>query len=184
VQPPTRTQGFSAVIVNNTVYSYGGSSVDINGIIQSNSVQNTLSAMDANSFTWMNMPNGPALTEHASCYLPKCDCIVTFGGSSTGIANEVLSDVNIYNLGSSTWNLKYSVASVAGASPGPRRLHTATCLSDKAIIYGGGTTQPVDNDVWILDASAWPSLTWLRQDTNKANGPSARMGNALLLLFA
>jgi len=180
VQPPTRTQGFSAVIVNNTVYSYGGSSVDINGIIQSNSVQNTLSAMDANSFTWMNMPNGPALTEHASCYLPKCDCIVTFGGSSTGIANEVLSDVNIYNLGSSTWNLKYSVASVAGASPGPRRLHTATCLNDKAIIYGGGTTQPVDNDVWILDASAWPSLTWLRQDTNKANGPSARMGHSAI----
>lgn len=145
-------------------------------MIQSNSVQNTLSSLDANSFTWSQQPNGPALTDHASCYLPKCDCIVTFGGSSTGNANEVLSDVNIYNLGSSTWNLKYSVNSVAGASPGPRRLHTATCLNDKAIIYGGGTTQPLDNDVWILDASAWPALNWSRQDTNKANGPSNRMG--------
>lgn len=177
MQPPSRTQGFSAVIVNNTVYSYGGSSVDVNGLIQANSVQNTLSSMDANSFSWSNAPNGPALTEHASCYLPKCDCIITFGGSSTGIANEVLSDVNIYNLATSTWNLKYAVGSVGGASPGPRRLHTATCLTDKAIIYGGGTNQPVDNDVWILDASAWPTLTWLRQDTNKANGPSMRMGS-------
>ncbi|CAO3672403.1 unnamed protein product [Umbelopsis ramanniana] len=178
VQPPTRTQGFSAVVVNNTVYSYGGSSVDVNGLIQSNSVQNSLSSMDANSFSWSNAPNGPALTEHASCYLPKCDCIVTFGGSSTGVANEVLSDINIYNLASSTWNLNYAVGSVGGASPGPRRLHTATCLTDKAIIYGGGTNQPVDNDVWILDASAWPTLTWLRQDTNKANGPSMRMGHS------
>ncbi|KAJ2963695.1 hypothetical protein NQZ79_g1314 [Umbelopsis isabellina] len=181
VQPPTRTQASTAVIVNNTIYSYGGSSVDVNGMIQSNSVQNTLSSLDANSFTWSQQPNGPALTDHASCYLPKCDCIVTFGGSSTGNANEVLSDVNIYNLGSSTWNLKYSVNSVAGASPGPRRLHTATCLNDKAIIYGGGTTQPLDNDVWILDASAWPALNWSRQDTNKANGPSNRMGHSAVL---
>lgn len=52
------------------------------------------------------------------------------------------------------------------------------------IVYGGGTQSPVDSDVWILDASQYPSLTWQRQDvSNKGQGPGARMGKYIHALL-
>ena len=45
------------------------------------------------------------------------------------------------------------------------------------IVYGGGTAQPFDSDVWVLDASKYPTLSWERKDmSNKDQGPGTRMG--------
>jgi hypothetical protein len=45
------------------------------------------------------------------------------------------------------------------------------------IVYGGGTTTPFDSDVWILNATAYPTLNWQRMTVaNQSNGPNLRMG--------
>lgn len=76
------------------------------------------------------------------------------------------------------WNVQ-GIPTTAGAStPGARRLHTANCLDDIMIIYGGGTNQPADSDVWILNATTYPTLTWQKMNmANQSQGPNLRMGN-------
>ncbi|KAI9319941.1 kinase-like domain-containing protein [Dichotomocladium elegans] len=88
----------------------------------------------------------------------------------------------IYNLATGVWNIQVSVNASSSGAPGARNLHTATCLKDKMIIYGGGTTAPFDSDVWVLDVSKYPTLTWQRIDMqNKDQSPSARMGHSAAL---
>lgn len=77
-----------------------------------------------------------------------------------------------------------TVSAGTSGAPGGSRLHTANCLKDKMIVYGGGTQSPVDSDIWILDVSQYPSLTWERQDvSNKGQGPGARMGKYIHALL-
>ncbi|ORZ03092.1 hypothetical protein BCR43DRAFT_482733 [Syncephalastrum racemosum] len=168
--------------VDNTIYTYGGSSVDANGFPQSNAVLNSLYSVDANSFAWTSGSNGPAITGHTTCYLEACNCLVTFGGTSTGSGSAALQTVTTYSLSTRSWNLQVSTNSSSGASPGARYLHTASCMKDKMIVYGGGTTQPFDSDVWVLDASKYPTLTWERKSVANADvGPGARMGHTAVL---
>jgi hypothetical protein len=75
--------------INNTIYTYGGLSVDVNGYANSVAVQNTLSLMDANNFQWHSGSNGLGLSDHTTCYLKACNCLVTFGGTSTGSPIDV-----------------------------------------------------------------------------------------------
>lgn len=52
------------------------------------------------------------------------------------------------------------------------------------IIYGGGTTQPADSDVWILNATSYPTLSWQRMDiANGSQGPNLRMGTSFFFLY-
>ncbi|KAI8393378.1 uncharacterized protein BYT42DRAFT_640558 [Radiomyces spectabilis] len=182
VDPPARSTGFSTLRVNNTIYTYGGVAVDANGMPMSNAVLNSLNLMDANTFQWTTGSNGAGITDHSTCYLPACNCLVTFGGTATGNPNDATQNVHIYDLARKGWSLQVSVGSVNGAMPGARRLHTATCLKDKMIVFGGGTGQPYDSDVWVLDATRYPTLTWERKDmANKSNGPNSRMGHSAVL---
>lgn len=90
----------------------------------------------------------------------------------------------IYDLNNKSWNLQVTVSAGTSGAPGGSRLHTANCLKDKMIVYGGGTQSPVDSDIWILDVSQYPSLTWERQDvSNKGQGPGARMGKYIHALL-
>jgi hypothetical protein len=75
--------------INNTIYTYGGLSVDANGFPQTNAVQNTLSLIDTNSFAISPGSNGLGLADHTTCYLKKCNCLVTFGGTPTGNPTDV-----------------------------------------------------------------------------------------------
>lgn len=50
------------------------------------------------------------------------------------------------------------------------------------LIYGGGTTQPIDSTLYVLNASAYPSFTWSQINTNnQSNGPGLRMGHSAVL---
>lgn len=45
------------------------------------------------------------------------------------------------------------------------------------VVYGGGTSQPTDSDVWILNATSYPQLSWKRMNVqNGTQGPNLRMG--------
>lgn len=75
--------------LNNTVYTYGGIAVDSFGNPISGSIQNTLGFMDVNSYQWTSGSNGLGVAEHATCYLKSCNCLITFGGTSTGNPTDV-----------------------------------------------------------------------------------------------
>jgi hypothetical protein len=78
------------------------------------------------------------------------------------------------------WNVQGIQTATGSATPGARRLHTANCLDDQMIVYGGGTNQPADTDVWVLNATNYPSLVWQRIDmANQSQGPNLRMGKVL-----
>ncbi|CAO3597623.1 unnamed protein product [Absidia cylindrospora] len=180
--PPAPASGYTMVVLNNTIYTYGGVSVDVNGNRMSGAVLNSLYYLDANSFLWSSGSNGPAVTDHSTCYISSCNCLVTFGGTQTGNVAQPSRSVYIFDLGTRSWNLQVNPGSVSGAIPGPRRLHTATCLQDRMVVYGGGTSTPFDSDVWVLDASQYPQLTWRRQEmANSSLGPGSRMGHSAVL---
>ncbi|CAO3634844.1 unnamed protein product [Mucor fragilis] len=181
-QASARTVGYTMLTINNTIYTYGGVAVDANGFGMSSSVQNSLSLMDVNSFQWTTGSNGLGLTDHTTCYMKACNCLVTFGGTSTGNPTDVTDAVNIYDLEKRVWNVQ-GIQTAAGSSvPGARRLHTANCLDDYMVIYGGGTSQPADTDVWILNATMYPTLTWQRMTiANQSQGPNLRMGHSSVL---
>ncbi|KAG0180348.1 hypothetical protein DFQ29_000874 [Apophysomyces sp. BC1021] len=182
LEPPARANGFTLTLVNNTLYSYGGMNLDNNGYPIPNAVLNTLSLMDANAYTWTSGSNGVGVTDHATCYVPACNCLIAFGGTPTGSPSDVTKNLYIYDLGKKTWNLQVTAGSVNGAAPGARRLHTANCLQDKMVIYGGGTTQAYDTDVWILDVSKYPTLTWNRANmANVTQRPNQRMGHTAVM---
>jgi hypothetical protein len=49
------------------------------------------------------------------------------------------------------------------------------------IIFGGGSTQPFDSDVWVLNATSYPNLFWERKSiANAVDGPNPRMGNTIM----
>ncbi|KAF1807577.1 hypothetical protein FB192DRAFT_1442959 [Mucor lusitanicus] len=165
--------------INNTIYTYGGLAVDANGFGMSSSVQNSLSLMDVNSFQWTTGSNGLGLTDHTTCFMKACNCLVTFGGTSTGSPTDA---VNIYDLEKRVWNVQGIQTAVGSSVPGARRLHTANCLDDYMVIYGGGTNQPADTDVWILNATMYPTLTWQKMAiANQSQGPNLRMGHSSVL---
>ncbi|KAI9470816.1 MAG: hypothetical protein EXX96DRAFT_491214 [Benjaminiella poitrasii] len=182
VQSSSRASGYTLVTINNTIYTYGGLSADVNGLPMTNALQNTLSMMDANTYQWTTGANGLGLADHTTCYMKICDCLITFGGTPTGNPTEVTDAINVYDLGKKVWNVQ-GIQMAAGAStPSARRLHTANCLDDYMVIYGGGTNQPADTDVWILNATAYPTMTWQKMTiANQSESPSLRMGHSSVL---
>ncbi|KAI7885355.1 kinase-like protein [Lichtheimia hyalospora FSU 10163] len=182
LSPPGHASGYAMSLVNNSLYYYGGLSVDDNGHPITNAVLNSLYVMDANAYTWAPASNGMQVTDHAMCYIPHCNCIISYGGSTTGSKSNPVSDVFTYALDQGTWNLQVQVQSSSNAVPGARRLHTANCLDDRMIIFGGGTDRAFDTGVWILDASQYPQLQWRQAPmTNLSSGPNARMGHTAVL---
>ncbi|KAI9021577.1 hypothetical protein CLU79DRAFT_753888 [Phycomyces nitens] len=182
LEPPARAAGFTLSIVNNTIYQYGGLGVGSDGHPMIGAVMNGLSLMDASAYTWTTGSNGLGITDHSTCYIPACNCLVVFGGTPTGSASDATSNLHTYDLNLKTWTLQVVPEAANGAAPGARRLHTATCLDDKMVVFGGGTTQAYDSDVWYLDAAAYPTLTWNRVTmANITQGPNARMGHSAAL---
>ncbi|KAI8973181.1 hypothetical protein BDF20DRAFT_914666 [Mycotypha africana] len=182
-QASARVVGYTMGTINNTVFTYGGTSADSRGYPMSNAMQNTLSLMDANNFQWTPGANGLGLADHSTCFLKACNCLVTFGGTPTGNPTDVTDSVSFYDLNSKVWNVQ-GIPSVPGSSsPAARRLHTATCLDNIMVVYGGGTTQPTaDTDVWILNATAYPALVWQKVSmANQNEGPNIRMGHSAVL---
>ncbi|KAG0233129.1 hypothetical protein BGW42_007717 [Actinomortierella wolfii] len=118
---------------------------------------------------------------HTMCRLPGINTMVIFGG--TDQPNGASNTVHKFDLNMEVWTLSIPVSSgIGGSVPSPRKGHTAVCLNNTMIVYGGqgGTGSPVDNDVWVLDASK-PQWVWNRMDTNKQAGPGQRSGHSALM---
>ncbi|KAG2227205.1 hypothetical protein INT45_008449 [Circinella minor] len=182
VEPTDNAAGYALSLANNTLFMYGGITVDSKGMPIVNSVMNNLYTLDANAYIWNSASNGLGVLDHAMCYIPKANALISFGGTTTGSRANPIQDVLVFDLGQRVWSLRVPVQSVNNAVPGARRLHTANCLEDRMIIYGGGTDRPFDSDVWILDASQYPTLQWQKAPMkNLDQGPNVRMGHTSVL---
>ncbi|KAG0060875.1 hypothetical protein BGZ89_011903 [Linnemannia elongata] len=180
VAPPLRI-GAAIGTSDSLVFQHGGIVVSANGLASSSSsgVLNDLIKLDDSTFTWTSIANGPALVYHTMCKLPALNTMIIFGGSDqTGAA---FNTVNTFNLTLEVWRLAVPVSAGSGGSvPSARKGHTAVCLNNTMIVYGGGPDGPVDDDVWVLDASS-TQWKWDRMTTNKQQGPGPRTGHSALL---
>ncbi|KAF9166166.1 hypothetical protein DFQ26_008572 [Actinomortierella ambigua] len=165
---------------NNAYLVHGGAQASATGYATS-SVLNDLSRLDGSTFAWQSMANGPAIMYHTMCRLSGLNTMVIFGGTDqpSGASNTV----HKFDLNMEVWTLSIPVSpGVGGSLPSPRKGHTAVCLNNTMIVYGGqgGTGSPVDNDIWVLDASK-SQWVWNRMSTNKQAGPGQRSGHTALM---
>ncbi|KAG0210916.1 F-box only protein 42 [Mortierella sp. GBA30] len=115
------------------------------------------------------------------CRLTGLNKMVIFGGSGTSAASTSVNDVHTFDLTQETWVLTVPVIAGSGGSvPAARRGHSAVCLNNTMVVFGGGVESPVDDDIWVLDASA-SQWVWNRITTNKQVGPGPRTGHSALL---
>ncbi|ORZ27941.1 hypothetical protein BCR41DRAFT_124849 [Lobosporangium transversale] len=116
---------------------------------------------------------------HTMCRLTGLNTMIVFGGSDQ--STVAFNTVHTFNLDVEVWVLSKPVyAGIGGTIPSIRKGHSAVCFNNTMIVYGGGPDGPVDDDVWVLDASK-SEWTWNRMTTNKQMGPGPRTGHSALL---
>ncbi|KAG0378814.1 F-box only protein 42 [Mortierella sp. AD032] len=173
---PVPRLGAAVGTSNNYVYIHGGESASSG--YASSGFRDDHIRMDDSTFEWTPLAGGPSLAYHTMCKLPGLNTMVCFGGIDGSGAS---SNLHTFDLDKGSWNLNVIVnEGVGGSIPSARRGHTAACLNDTMVIYGGGADQPQDDDVWVLDASVKPWV-WNRMTTNKSAGPGPRTGHSALL---
>ncbi|KAF9183769.1 F-box only protein 42 [Haplosporangium sp. Z 767] len=177
VAPPLRL-GAAVGVSDSTVFVHGGAAVGTNGFASSG-VLNDLTKMDESTFQWTSIANGPSLMYHTMCKLTSLNMMVIFGGGDQ--SSSAFNNVHTFDLNLEVWRLTVTVEpGIGGSVPSARKGHTAVCLDNSMIVYGGGPDGPLDDDVWVLDASA-TQWKWNRITTNKQMGPGPRTGHSALL---
>ncbi|KAF9157350.1 F-box only protein 42, partial [Mortierella sp. AD011] len=175
---PALRLGAAVGTSDSLVFIHGGAAVGSNGYATS-TVLNDLTKLDESTFQWTSIANGPSLMYHTMCRLVGLNMMVIFGGSDQ--ATAAFNTVNTFDLNLEVWRLAVSVSpGVDGTIPSARKGHTAVCLNNTMIVYGGGPDAPLDDDVWVLDASN-TQWVWNRITTNKQMGPGPRTGHSALL---
>ncbi|KAF9572933.1 F-box only protein 42 [Mortierella alpina] len=178
VAPPSRL-GAAVGMTENSILVHGGTPASFSGYAASANALNDLTKLDGSTFEWKSIANGPALVHHTMCKLTGLNKMVIFGGSDS--ANNAFNTVHTFDLEQETWTLAVPVSpGIGGSVPSIRKGHSATCLNNTMIVFGGGATGPADDDVWVLDASSSPWV-WNRMTTNKQVGPGPRTGHSALL---
>ncbi|KAG0287721.1 F-box only protein 42, partial [Dissophora globulifera] len=116
---------------------------------------------------------------HTMCKLSGINKMIIFGGSDSD--TSAFNTVHTFDLVLEVWELAIPVSAGSGGSvPSARKGHSAVCLNNTMVVYGGGTDNPLDDDVWVMDASVTPWV-WNRMTVNKQLGPGSRMGHSALL---
>ncbi|KAF9964259.1 Negative regulator of mitotic exit [Mortierella alpina] len=178
VAPPSRL-GAAVGMTDNSILIHGGTAASLSGYATSTSVLNDLTKLDGSTLEWKSIANGPALMHHTMCKLTGLNKMVIFGGSDS--ASNAFNTVHTLDLEQETWTLAVPVnPGIGGSIPSIRKGHSATCLNNTMIVFGGGAAGPSDDDVWVLDASSSPWV-WNRMTTNKQVGPGPRTGHSALL---
>ncbi|KAF9174486.1 hypothetical protein BGX21_007365 [Mortierella sp. AD011] len=178
VTPQSRL-GAAVGLSDSTVFIHGGAEVLNSDGRASTTALNDLTKLDDSTFEWTSIANGPSLMYHTMCKVPGLNLMIVFGGSDS--SSTTFNSVHTFDLGQETWVLNRPVnAGSGGGVPSARKGHTSVCLNNTMVVYGGGTDGPLDDDVWVLDASA-SQWVWNRVTTNKQLGPGARTGHSALL---
>ncbi|KAF9115397.1 hypothetical protein BGX27_007897 [Mortierella sp. AM989] len=177
VVAPALRLGAAVGMSDSLVFVHGGAAVGTNGIATTG-VLNDLTKLDESTFQWTSIANGPSLMYHTMCRLTGLNMMAIFGGSDQ--ATSASYTVHTFDLTLEVWRLAVPVNAGVGGTPSARKGHTAVCQNNTMIVYGGGPDGPIDDDVWVLDASK-PQWVWNRINTNKQMGPGPRTGHSALL---
>ncbi|KAJ1974999.1 hypothetical protein H4R34_004506 [Dimargaris verticillata] len=185
---PDARIGLTLTQIGQELYLYGGLPASESGQEVSSQIFNDLNVLDFSSLGWTTKANGFGLKYHSACYMAATDSLIVFGGGDQDV--DAYDKVRTYNVKSQSWDANPSVKS-KGSSPSPRAMHTAVCLKDKMVVFGGTnsykSTRPTDSTVWILTADIGgnsPVYTWSQapiSDANRSEGPSARLGHSAVL---
>ncbi|KAK9759989.1 hypothetical protein K7432_016433 [Basidiobolus ranarum] len=187
---PLSRLAFTYTIANEEAYLFGGTQADANGALNGANILSDLSDFDTSQQVWYSASPGPAIYFQAACYLASQNSILYFGGSAQ---DQAVNRLHLFNLSTRGWTLDVPYTGENGGSsvPSARIGHTANCLTDKMIVFGGtgGTGQdtinsPNDNDVWILEFVNG-TYAWSRAPIkNRSKSPTARMGKYRFVEFA
>ncbi|OZJ02867.1 hypothetical protein BZG36_04084 [Bifiguratus adelaidae] len=178
--PPPLVLGAAFTAVSNNMYVFGGNAATAKGQAVANNMLNNGYTFNTNNDAWNGLPNGPAVGFQPMCFVSSCNCIIMFGGATATDPTTNSGNIALLDLQTNTWNLQYPAQPSNNSVPAARRLHTSVCTSDKMIMFGGGTNTPIDSNVWVLDASKWPTLSWIKQSTT-GQGPNGRMGHSAVV---
>ncbi|KAF9546861.1 hypothetical protein EC957_009313 [Mortierella hygrophila] len=174
---PSTRLGAAVGISNNNVYIHGGAPAS-NGYASSG-VYSDFTKMDDSTFEYSQLAGGPSLMYHSMCKLSGLNTMIIFGG--TDGTTSAFNSVYTFDLDMEVWDVQRVVnPGVGGGVPAAKKGHTAVCLNNTMVVYGGGADQPLDDDVWVMDASVTPWV-WNRMTTNKKEGPGPRTGHSALL---
>ena len=141
-------------------------------------------AYDYNSNTWeqlINSTHPTARGAHAMAYDNESDCIVLFGGSTTG---STFADTWLYDYNTNSWEQQNPPE-----SPPARSRHGGAydSQSDRFIIYGG-TTGGFNSAAHITEGKTWAydvnTDTWTLMDRGPPPGPGIPGYNVVFLIGA
>lgn len=106
----------SFTLVKDSVYMYGGATLNVDGRVNFGSIIADMAAMDVISRSWTSKGSSSVRQGHGACYLPKQDIIVVWGGLDAN--NRPLTQVIIYKVSSNEWDNEPIVNSKSGLPNG------------------------------------------------------------------
>ena len=131
--------------------------------------------VDSCSWEKVECPGLKPRYEHSAFTFPsQPDRIFVFGGADM---DRNMNDVQVLDVKTYLW----SPVQVSGSPPSPRTHHTAACVGDKLLVYGGGLVgrHPVDDiQVHCFDAAnqSWSVLE------SSGEAPAPRHGHSMAVV--
>ncbi|KAF0549465.1 galactose oxidase [Gigaspora margarita] len=170
-----------AVIDNNgKIFIFGGDNYNSSTKLY----YNDMNILDITIMTWSTLTKSqPALTyfDYTATLLPNGLIVYIggFGGSSTSVGLNNISQIQIFDTKSYTWSAKLT----SGSTIASRVFHSAVLTQDgNIIIYGGSTSNSgkvanVFSDIAVLNTNSW---TWSVPSVSGTNAPPLTQHSAVL----
>jgi N-acetylneuraminic acid mutarotase len=182
--PPARV-GQSFTRAGTQIYMYGGISLGPGGIVKFGAVQNDMNLLDTINGRWRALANSASVYGHSSCYIESLNALLIFGGID--LVNKAINQLIVYNISQNIWDQSPPLI-VKESMPLARSWHSANCIDNMMVVFGGGSIDqesgrvtPADNDVWVLEATS-NGYSWSRKTVkNPKDAPSPRMGHSALV---
>ena len=162
--------GHEMVMVDNTIYSFGGR--DVKGSTYLNSLISLQMKLEV-PFTDISVNNPPpprGLFSMVS-YNKK---IIIFGGQSERNIQTLFNDIWEYDISSNTWS---EIDDIIGYKPSKRYGHSAVIYNDNMIIFGGDDMLPPNtylNDLWSFNLTL---RKWVHMNIQDGIIPKNRLGH-------
>ncbi len=137
------------------------------------------SAWSMDDWTQKFPANNPgAWAQHGLCYIGN-DQVLLYGGASSGYV--VNGETWLYSIGTNTW-----INSNPTSNPGPRYDHVMAYVgSDRAVLFGGTTSNGSNKETWLFDASEnqWTNQNPTFPPLARTLSSMAYIGSGKALLF-
>jgi len=163
---PQPRQNHTAVIVNNKMYVFGGTTTN-------KKLLGDMNVLDLESLTWSiaeSTGHPPSARYGHSCVVYQ-KLLLVFGGFD---GTKRLNDVYKYDTIKNVW----IQPDVKGEKPDARSSHCAAIINNRMVVYGGVISGKVTGNMFVLNLNNW---TW-NEAIPKGPTPKARFNHAAVAL--